>query len=146
MLTSPIEVSELIRILSSITKIDVIQHAAWIVSFLAILTSIIGVGLSLNEILKRDLEKFIENHNIRHLVSSSLMIVPPSIIAIVVPNAFIRVLSFAGIILAIIAIILPAFLFTRMRKTISRCDNLKIFAICVVGVVIIILGILDIFK
>jgi hypothetical protein len=55
MLLAPIEVGELIRILSTITKVNFIQHAAWIVSFLAILTSIIGVGLSLGEVLKKDL-------------------------------------------------------------------------------------------
>jgi tyrosine-specific transport protein len=146
MLREPIEVSELIHILSSITKINFIQHAAWIVSFLAIFTSIIGVGLSLNEILKKDLEKIISSDKICHITSTILMIIPSSIVAILVPNAFIRVLNFAGIILAIIAIILPVFLFTKMQKSISVIYNFKTFVIFIVGIVIIIFGILDILK
>jgi tyrosine-specific transport protein len=55
MLIQPIEVSELIQILSRITNIGGIQHISWIVSFLAITTSIVGVGLALNDIIEKDL-------------------------------------------------------------------------------------------
>jgi tyrosine-specific transport protein len=146
MLVDPIEVSELIHILSSITKINFIQHVAWIVSFLAISTSIIGVGISLNEILKKDLGKIISNDRVCHVISTLLMIIPSATVAILVPNAFIRVLNFAGIILAVIAIILPIFLYTKMQRSLLICNNLKTFIIFVVGISIIAFGIFDIWE
>ncbi|MDR1982677.1 MAG: hypothetical protein LBQ08_02680 [Holosporaceae bacterium] len=145
MLISPLEVGELIRVLSVITNITVIQHAAWVVSFLAIITSIIGVGLSLNEILEKDLKHFASNVKFIRIISTLFMIVPATTVAIFVPNAFIRVLNFAGIILAIIAIILPVFLFMRMSKVHSIIDKGKALLILMVGIAIIIFGILDIF-
>ncbi|MDR1092240.1 MAG: hypothetical protein LBL79_14310 [Prevotella sp.] len=148
MLEGPIEVTELIHMLSSITKIEFIQYAAWIISLLAILTSIIGVGLSLNEVLKKDLKKIITNDKFCHLASTLVMVIPPAIVAIAVPNAFIKILNFAGIILAIIAIILPVFLLRNMqmqKKSTASITTLKPLSIFIIGIVIIAFGILDIF-
>ncbi|WP_081497552.1 MULTISPECIES: aromatic amino acid transport family protein [spotted fever group] len=63
-------------------------------SALAIVTSILGVGVGLCDSLK-----------------------PAYIVAVVVPNAFITILGFAGMILVIIAILLPVYL---LYKTISN--------------------------
>jgi amino acid permease len=83
-----IDVSELIRILSSITKISFIHHAVWVGSFLAILTSIFGTGLALNEIIAKDVEKFVSNPKMIHVVSTLITIIPSTIIVILIPNAF----------------------------------------------------------
>jgi tyrosine-specific transport protein len=72
------------------------------------------------------------------------MIIPSTLVAIFIPNAFIRVLNFAGIILAIIAIILPIFLYRKMQKTTCPIANWEISATFAVGVIIIVLGIFDI--
>jgi tyrosine-specific transport protein len=152
MLASPIDVCELVSILSNVTGIRMVQHVAWLVSFFAIFTSIMGVGLSLNDILKKDLEKMElfkkgNNRNKLNILAILSSLIPTTIIAIIVPNAFIKVLNFSGIILAIIAIILPVFLFIKMKKIHgnTRINILKISTIFLIGVVIICLGILDIF-
>ncbi|MDR1488224.1 MAG: hypothetical protein LBI26_00545 [Holosporales bacterium] len=166
MLINPINVSELINILSRISNIQFLQQAVWIVSFLAILTSIIGVGLALDEILKKDLNllnvkksssllNFLKLRNIsdrqKSCISLFIMIIPSAIVAIFVPNAFIRILNFAGIILAILAIILPIFLFKRMKKSLPIKNsifrkNFSINIIFIVGGLIIFLGFFDIFM
>jgi tyrosine-specific transport protein len=144
MLVAPIEVSELIRILSAITKVDFIQHAAWVISLLAISTSIIGVGLSLVEVLKKDFERFTKDKVGLHVASVFVMIIPSAIIAIMIPNAFIRVLNFAGIILAIIAIVLPVFLYSKMKRRLEFADICKLSILSIVGFAIIFFGIYDI--
>jgi tyrosine-specific transport protein len=146
MLLAPIEVSELIRILSTITNVNFIQHAAWIVSFLAILTSIIGVGLSLGEVLKKDLTRLAQNKKVVHAISVFVMIIPSAIVAIMVPNAFIRVLNFAGIILTILAIALPVFFFTKMNKQMTIANICNLLVISTVGIAIVFFGIYDIIQ
>ncbi|GHS91779.1 amino acid permease [Alphaproteobacteria bacterium] len=165
MLIRPIEVSELIRILSAITKISFLQQAVWIVSFLAILTSIMGVGLSLKEVLTKDLERLQERAKSSKLnlkafcslskrqtsiISILIMILPSALVALLVPNAFIRILNFAGIILALLAIILPVFLFKRMKKSQplreSFGQSLARNVVFVTGVLIIMLGIFEILS
>lgn len=143
MITFPIEVSELILILSNVTSISGIQYTVWIVSFLTIFTSIIGVGVSLSDLLKQDLTIKIANIKLRSICSVILMLVPATIIAIIIPNAFIKVLSFAGIILAMIALILPAFLLTRMLSKLPLIDVFKVTIMWIVGIIIIMFGILD---
>ncbi|MDR0744711.1 MAG: hypothetical protein LBE97_02025 [Holosporales bacterium] len=120
MLIQPIEVSELIHILDETTEIKIIQPVVWIVSFLAIMTSVVGVGLAFKEILEKDLVKKISGKIQRNIAATMLMIMPATLVAIFVPNAFIRVLSFAGIILVIISIIIPICLYDR-RQIGSAC-------------------------
>ncbi|MDR1234416.1 MAG: hypothetical protein LBJ92_04735 [Holosporales bacterium] len=146
MLTQPIEVSELIQILSRVTNIGGIQHISWIVSFLAITTSIVGVGLALNDIIEKDLAKIVRiKEHTRHTISTAIMLLPATMIAIFVPNAFISILSFAGIILAVIAIILPVYLHRRSRGPDTPPDA-RASIIFMVGIVIIVFGILDMFS
>jgi tyrosine-specific transport protein len=71
------------------------------------------------------------------------MVLPTTLVAIFVPNAFIRILSFAGIILAVIAIILPVYLHRRSCSSTALPDA-KLAIIFIVGIVIIAFGILDI--
>ncbi|MDR2459032.1 MAG: hypothetical protein LBD43_02990 [Holosporales bacterium] len=145
MLVQPIEVSELIRILSHITNIRGIQHISWIVSFLAITTSIVGVGLALKDIVEKDLSRMVHlREQARRVTSIIIMILPTTLVAIFVPNAFIRILSFAGVILSVIAIILPVYLHRRSCGSDSLPD-MRTSIIFIVGIVIIAFGILDMF-
>lgn len=145
MLLQPIDISELIQILSRVTNIGGIQHISWIVSFLAITTSIVGVGLALNDILEKDLAKMIRiKEKARHVISTAIMVLPATFIAIFVPNAFIKILSFAGIILAVIAIILPVHLHRRINQ--GAALNIKASILFIIGIVIIAFGVLDMFA
>lgn len=144
MLMSPIEVSELIRILANITGISLIQYVVWIVSFLAIVTSIVGVGLALNDIIESELSHFIKNPKPRRLLSTITMMIPTTLVVTFVPNAFIRILSFAGIILSVIAIMIPIHILRR-RVHAGILMDMKILSVFAVGMIIIVFGILDVF-
>ncbi|MDR0552889.1 MAG: hypothetical protein LBG13_02240 [Holosporales bacterium] len=144
MLISPIDVSELIEILSAITKVGFIQHAVWSISFLAILTSIFGSGLALNEIIAKDVERFVKNRKLVHVISTLITTIPSAFIVTLIPNAFIRVLNFAGIIAVIIVILLPVFLYVKMRKMLTGANIFSLLAMLVIGFAIIAFGISDI--
>jgi hypothetical protein len=59
-----------------------------------------------------------------------------STIAIVVPEAFIKTLSFAGMILAAMALFLPAFLFFRINKP-TGIKNGVFYGLIVFGLLIV---------
>jgi tyrosine-specific transport protein len=144
MLVAPIDVSELVGILSAITKVGFLQHAVWGVSFLAILTSIFGSGLALNEIIAKDVRRFIKNDKLVHITSTLVTIIPAATIVTLIPNAFIRVLNFAGIIAVMIVIFIPVFLYAKMRKQLTGAEHFLLSAMLVVGISIVVFGISDI--
>ncbi len=104
-----VEVGELIQALSSIAKWHAVQLLVWWISLLAIATSVIGVGVGLCETLQATLFK-------NRLISAIVTILPAYFVVIYVPNAFIAALGFAGMILAIIAVLLPIYLLGRIGQ------------------------------
>lgn len=108
------EVGELIQTLSGIADWPAIQALIWWISSLAIATSVIGVGIGLHESIKGMLPSTSANN----FLASVFTILPAYLLVIFVPNAFISFLGFAGMVLAIIAILLPVYLFsTNQWKT-----------------------------
>lgn len=101
-------VGELIEALSKIAKWEAVQLLVWAISLLAIVTSILGVGVGLYESLEGMLGK-------RRIISSLATVGPAYLAVIAIPNAFIALLSFAGMLLAIIAILLPVYLFWKLK-------------------------------
>jgi tyrosine-specific transport protein len=108
-----VEVGELIQVLSGISTRGSVQVLVWLVSLLAITTSVLGVGVGLFDAIKSMIVKFGPNHFVQNITASLLTTIPALIVVILVPNAFIAVLGFAGMILAVIAILLPVYLFSR---------------------------------
>jgi tyrosine-specific transport protein len=100
-----VEVGDLIKELSHIAKWQSMQILVWWITILAIITSLLGVGIGLYESLKEMLPS--------SGLASIATVFPAYLVALLVPNAFIAVLGFAGMILAIIAIIIPVYLFTK---------------------------------
>lgn len=100
--TQSIDVGDFIYVLSQASNFPLLKNLSWILSILAVITSAIGVGLGLAQTWKT----LINNHPL----SVALTIVPPYIIANKVPEAFIHALGFAGMILVIIALLLPMYL------------------------------------
>lgn len=109
-----VEVGSLIATLSQIAKWPAIQLLVWWISLLAIVTSVIGVGLGLFQSLLRMIPSVITAPSLRAFFAVAAAMIPPYLVAIFVPNAFISVLGFAGMILAVIAIVLPIYLFWKM--------------------------------
>lgn len=109
------EVGELIQVLSGIAKWQSVQLLVWWISLLAIVTSVLGVGVGLCDSIKGMLEKDVTNPSFRNILASVITILPAYLVVMYVPNAFISVLGFAGMILAVIAVLLPIYLFWQMR-------------------------------
>lgn len=139
------DVGSLVQVLSQAASSQSIQIIVWIISGLAILTSVFGVGLALLDIFQR------EWHVIK-LVSIFAVFFVPAVISVVIPNAFIRILNISGIILAIIAIIVPVIISLKMQSENkvqcklllkNKAIMLTVFAI---GIAIIMLGVLDILR
>jgi tyrosine-specific transport protein len=109
------DIGELIQVLSNIAKWQSVQLLVWLISLLAIGTSVLGVGVGLCDSIKGMLSKKIHNEQINHFTAAILTILPAYLVVMYVPNAFIAVLGFAGMILAVIAILLPVYLFWQLK-------------------------------
>ena len=133
-----IEISEMIMCLSHISNLPYLKNMFWIISLLALLTSIIGVGIALFDEWNRTIGK---------VPSALITILPSAIVAICVPNAFIKILGVSGMILAVLAIFLPTFLYFKMLKkhkeiVISFPKKCGIVTLVIVGIAIFIAGLL----
>jgi tyrosine-specific transport protein len=106
------DVGTLVAELSRITANPAIRTIVWTVSVLAIATSMIGVGLGLCTTLQAYLPgKF---HHAHHRAFPAVVsTIPPLILALLVPSAFTVILGAAGVILAVLAILLPLYLIRR---------------------------------
>lgn len=116
MLQGTAEVGELIHALSGIAHSQSVELSVWSISLLAITTSILGVGVGLCDGLKGILSKKVPHPPIRNICASLMTILPAYLVVIYVPNAFITVLGFAGMILAVIAVLLPTYLFWQLKR------------------------------
>ncbi len=100
------------------------QHLVWWISLLAIVTSVIGVGIGLYDTIKEMLSKLLPGCAC-NIAASILTILPAYLVAVLVPNAFIAVAGFAGMILAVIAILLPVYLFYQIKSKTLFYPGLK---------------------
>lgn len=108
--------SSLTYILSSIALWPSIQILVWVITLLAIITSVVGVGMGLCDSLSTSLEKYISNVRFRSLIAACGTILPSSLVILYFPTIFLSALAFAGMILVIIAILLPTYLFLRISS------------------------------
>jgi tyrosine-specific transport protein len=115
MATGEVEVGELIQVLSNIAKGQSVQLLVWSISLLAIATSVLGVGVGLCDSLKKMMSETVADTRLRSLTASVVTVLPAYLVVIFVPNAFIAVLGFAGMILTVIAILLPVYLLSNIR-------------------------------
>lgn len=114
MMHGNVEVGQLVNVLSAQAPSHSVQVLVWWMSLLAIATSLLGVGVGLCDTIKGMLAGYISHQASCTALASFLTILPGYLVALMVPNAFISVLAFAGMILAIIAILLPLYLFSRL--------------------------------
>lgn len=96
----------------------------WMISLFAILTSLLGVGIALNEQLLEKFSKTDESNIMSRVIITLATVIPAYLVAIYVPDAFIKALGFAGMILVVIAILLPLYLLHRSDDTL-RIKNRK---------------------
>lgn len=112
-----VQVGELVEALSCITAWQHAQLLVWIISLLAIVTSAIGVSLGLMDAWKSKVSYFSQKESyFKHLGVLLITILPAYLVALLVPNAFIKILGFAGMILVVIAIFLPFYLLWKSSQ------------------------------
>lgn len=92
--------------LSEILNRDTITSAARIFTSICLLTSFLGVGLCLSDFLADgfNLQKTFKDNVITHIAT----FLPPLIIVLIYPGAFITALSYAGIYCLVLLVFLPA--------------------------------------
>ena len=121
MATSDVDVGDFIKELSKIFSFQGLQIMFYWICIFTIFTSIIGVGLSLLEYYNLKLKG---NVSQPRLLSSLITVIPPYIVSTLVPNAFTKILDFAGILLIIISILIPIYLYFKAN---IEQSYLKIF-------------------
>ena len=144
------DIGDLVSHLASIAQLESIQLMILWISSLAIATSIIGVGIGLFETIEQQMHLICKNYQWRRIIALIVTLLPPYIITIYIPNAFISVLGFAGLILAVIAIILPIFLLFQLHNRTLYYSLLKkqffIIILMAAGIIIILCEIINIAK
>lgn len=143
MVSGEVEVGGLVKELSLIIHTKSVQLLIWWISLLAIITSLLGVGMSLCQTIRENMEpKFPKQTKITCIISALITVLPAYLMAILIPNAFIAVLGFAGMILVIIAILLPIYLLKKINPVTFYCPELKddslVISSAFIGIVIII--------
>jgi tyrosine-specific transport protein len=111
-----IGLGDLIEELSRIAKWPLVQMLIWWLSLLAMVTSVLGVSLGLCDSIKNMLPKKIKMSRFNNITAAIVTIVPAYLAAIIIPNTFISVLGFAGMILVFIAILIPIYLLTKIKE------------------------------
>ncbi len=119
------EVGELIQVLSGVAKWQSVQLLVWWISLLAIATSVIGVGVGLFDSLKKMLSNNVPNAALRNILVAVLTMGPAYLAVLYIPNAVITVLGFAGMILAVLAVLMPVYLFWKMKASTLFFEELK---------------------
>lgn len=135
-----VDVGGLVGELAKVSGLPGFQSLTWIMAIFAIVTSILGVGIGLAESLNLSLDNSIPNGNIRRFVSAAATVLPAYVVAAVMPNAFTKILGFAGAILVVIAIFLPAYLIKKAKIEKLYLPELKwwlIVVCCIMGLLII---------
>jgi tyrosine-specific transport protein len=107
-------VGEFIGFLSSVSHSRFVTFTANGFANIAMTTSFLGVSLGLFDFLADAFKR--HNHRVGRLQTAVLTFVPPLIFALFYPKGFIMALSYAGICVAILEVILPAAMAFRLRR------------------------------
>lgn len=145
MIAGKINAGDLVDQLSRISQFPQFQVAVWWMSIFAIVTSIFGVGLSLVEALESSIKNFVPKVPRRKLLVVSMTIAPAYVIAAIIPNAFIKILEFAGTILVLIAILLPIWIFLGAHIEKIYLKELKKYPLILCAIIGIGVILVDIF-
>ena len=81
---------------------------------LALITSFLGVGIGLFDLLKDSCKQ--DDSAKGRLITTALTFIPPLIIAVFYPQGLCSALGYAAIALAMLAVILPIIMVTKVRK------------------------------
>lgn len=144
MLQSKNSTSEFVIALSSLLQRDSITLFARIFTSICLATSFLGVALCLWDFLADGLQTFSKTSG--KVILSGVTFLPPLIIVLIFPGVFIAALSYAGIYVTILLIILPALMawigryHLKLAQNSYRVPGGKLTLIILVGVGLSIIG------
>lgn len=129
---------ELIKMLAERTEQDKLHVIISVFSWMAIITSFLGVGVGLYDYI---LEKFKFKREVFKDQLKGILITffPPLLIAILGKNIFVKALAFAAISLSMLAIILPAFIALKLGQK----NKIAIIMSLILGMLIIIIELVN---
>jgi tyrosine-specific transport protein len=135
------KLGDMIQSLSQISDNASIHLFATLTSLLAIITSAIGVGLGLRDSWALKIAPKVNHPFLQAIGSVLITIVPPFVVVLLIPEAFIKALSFAGLILVVMAIFLPLYLLSKRKSgtfyyPILRYKSLQYIALLVGGLIV----------
>ncbi len=139
--TAWIHAESITNIISSIIQSPWVKIAAFSFSFFAILTSFLGVSLSLSDFLSDGLS--LKSATYRKICSLLLTFFPPLLFVLVYPKAFIAALEYAAIFVAILLGIYPTLMAFRLPSYQSLCKKAYLFVLLGVFSAIIVLAVLQ---
>lgn len=141
-----VSLGDLIGVLSRTAATLHVQGLMWIVSLFALLTSILGVGLALLDLLQETSSGRTQTLKVIHIGIITWL---PALVALFWKNAFLSILNVSGIILAMIAIVIPVLLSEALHKQ-GKVHQVPLLeskfarrGVLVCGCGIVVLGILD---
>lgn len=143
LLASHAGLNGLLQAIRQIVASPHVELAVHLFADLALATSFLGVSLGLFDYLA-DLCK--RNANVTGRVQSGLMtFLPPLLFALFYPQGFVLALGYAGVALAVLALIIPAMLVWRSRqqhgaaayRTAGGAPLLLLVLLCGIGVIVI---------
>ncbi|MFN7710514.1 MAG: amino acid permease [Holosporales bacterium] len=111
-----LDVGGLVEALAELSANNSLKAGSWMIMILAIATSAIGVGLGLADSWRAKVTQHTSHRVFRHAWILSLTLLPAYAVAVGLPGAFIKTLSFAGMILVVIALGLPLYLLHASDK------------------------------
>lgn len=109
LITASISVGELTSKLGEMMQTTYTQFIIWTITLFAIFTSLLGVSIALMDQVQDLIKKYTHNKG----MIACLVIIPPYLVSTYIPEAFIKALGFAGMVLSVLAILLPGYLLFR---------------------------------
>lgn len=142
LIAGKIEVGNFVKELANISSISNFQVLVWWMSILAILTSYVGVGVGLAESMNMTFEKHVKSVSARKVLSALTVIAPAYLVAVLVPNAFIKILGFVGAMVATIGVLVPTYLIFKAGIEKRYFKELKKWPLiaCAAGAICIVLA------
>jgi tyrosine-specific transport protein len=145
-----VDVGDLVKELSYLAQWPAVQILVWWISLLAIVTSVLGVGVGLCESLQEMMAKSVDSPFVRRFLAVTMTLLPAYLMVVFIPNIFLGMLGFAGMVLAVIAILMPAYLLRQGRFTTWFYPALRrtpLIAVCaLIGVMIMVCELFNMMK
>lgn len=141
-------VGKLTQLMISIINNRWVTNSINIFTNVAMTTSFLGVALSLFDFLADGLKR--RDNRFGRFQTATLTFIPPLLFALFYPQGFIVAINYAAIPMAMLALILPALMVYKLRKSKTlkspyrvKCGNIVIALLILLGIISIVLALMS---